>query len=135
MEILCFPFNWHRTYRNLTSMYGVGTYRTTYKNAFEESCLVPDERSYRFANEAPLEGFTGFVFNLFVTTMEPHLSSPEPQANLVRKYFVPEMTYNLCPTGLPLNSLNLKGGAPAMVIHNVLHPNNIEWKILCSQIT
>lgn len=58
-----------------------------------------------------------------------HASSPQRQANPVRKYLVPEITYNFCAAGVPDHLLELWIGAPVMDIRNEIHPKVFNEKL------
>lgn len=53
--------------------------------------------------------------------MEHQESYPKRQATTIREYLISEMTYDLCPTGVPTSMFELNIGAPLMVLRGAIH--------------
>lgn len=55
-------------------------------------------------------------------TVNPYTNTENRLNNAVSEFAVTEMTYKLCPTGVPFHHLKLKGGVHITFILIVMHP-------------
>lgn len=81
-------------------------------------------------NCATLSAFPGSVDNIYSSiAVELFASTQDLQDSPVPEYIAPEMSYNLCPTGLPPHLLKLKNGGLVMDIRNLLHSTFVTAKV------
>ena len=79
-------------------------------------------------NEKALESFPGQQFELLSATKVQPIRR-QGSSGRSAPIITPELTYSYAPTGVPPHKIQLKVGAPVMVIRNVRHPDLLNGKM------